>query len=292
MKQRTPIILAFFIILIHCSDPKNKEAIKDNGFKLEDGLYYESIANPTAYSYNLDNKIFTIGKEYIYNYWHIENKDTFKVKVLPVEGEREGFYHKERFDEAWDLVPPDKCDSIITQVSIAPYDHTTNSRITPNPMQSIIKLSYYSGNKELHFNEYTGVIENEMNIWIHPFRAKYFSILEINPFPFIQQPFEVDNTWHWNLSIGQHWGDRRWRTWEGNINNQYTYEITDRRSITTNLGELDVFVVEGVAQSTLGTSKLTSYYNIDYGFVRLEYVNINNTQTIFELVEVKEMPTE
>ena len=122
---------------------------------------------------------------------------------------------------------------------------------------------------------------------MHPPRDRFFRILEINPFPFIQAPYEIGNTWDWSLKIGSSWGDKRWKVWENSIENVYQYEIIDKKNVTTKIGELECYVIEAVAKSEIGATYLTSYFNMDKGFVKLEYTNIDATKTVLELASLK-----
>jgi len=123
----------------------------------------------------------------------------------------------------------------------------------------------------------TGLIENEKNIWLHPPREFLFRILELNPFPYIKYPFQIGHTWNWDLEIGGQWGDKRWKEWTGNITNKYQYKITDKKTISTAIGALECYVIESEAKSELGTTKLTSYFNEQFGFVKLDYTNIDSS---------------
>jgi len=120
---------------------------------------------------------------------------------------------------------------------------------------------------------------------MHPPRDKYFRILELNPFPFIQAPYEIGNTWDWSLTIGSSWGDKRWKTWEGNITNTYQYEITDKRMIKTDMGKIECFEVQSTASSRIGSTQLVALFSPIYGFVSLDYTNIDSSRTLLELVE-------
>lgn len=71
--------------------------------------------------------------------------------------------------------------------------------------------------------------------------------------------------------------------WEGKIENKYEYEIKEKKNITTKLGNLECFVVYGKAKSRIGETKLISYFNTQFGFVKLEYTNIDGSKTFLEI---------
>lgn len=131
--------------------------------------------------------------------------------------------------------------------------------------------------------EVTGAIENEVNTWIHPPRSSFFQILELNPFPYIKAPYKVGTKWNWKLEIGDHWSDKRWLEWKGRIENNYDYQITEQTTVSTKVGDLECFVIKAKAKSRIGETELISYFNPDYGFIKLEYKNIDGTKIVLEL---------
>ena len=133
---------------------------------------------------------------------------------------------------------------------------------------------------------YSGIVENERNLWMHPIRSCLFKVLELNPFPYIQYPIKKGKTWKWKLTIGSHWGDERWKTWTGSIVNKYKYKITETDcEVVTPMGTLPCVKVEAVAQSRIGKTHLTAYYNDTYGFVIMDNTNIDGSKIIINLVE-------
>ena len=134
----------------------------------------------------------------------------------------------------------------------------------------------------------SGAIENEGNVWIHPPRDKYFEILELNPFPYIKAPYNIGTKWTWRLDIGDSWADGRWKLWNGSIENKYYYEITGKQTLKMALGEVECFVIESDAKSRIGETKLTAYFNTKFGFVKLNYTNIDGSKTNLVLEEFSE----
>ena len=155
----------------------------------------------------------------------------------------------------------------------------------PEYNQTVLQYKYPQMDSTINFSSKTGVIENQNNVWLHPPRDRFFRILEINPFPFIQTPYEIGNKWEWSLSIGKNWGDERWKTWEESIENKYVYEITGKKRLTTKVGNIDCFEIKSTATSSIGKTHLVSYFNEEMGFVKLEYTNIDFTKTFLELID-------
>ena len=122
---------------------------------------------------------------------------------------------------------------------------------------------------------------------MHPPRTDFFKILEMNPFPYVKEPLKIGNSWTWKLKIGGYWSDKRWLAWKGLIENIYNYKITDKVLLQTKLGEIECLVISSNAISKLGETKLTSYFNNQFGFVKLDYTNIDCSKTIIELEKME-----
>lgn len=53
------------------------------------------------------------------------------------------------------------------------------------------------------------------------------------------------------------------------------------------VGKLNCAEIRSVAKSDLGETSLTSYFNEEHGFVRLEYVNIDGSKMLINCVRVE-----
>jgi hypothetical protein len=157
----------------------------------------------------------------------------------------------------------------------------------PEYSQTVIQQKYWSSNMSLLFDGVTGLVENDANVWIHPFRGKYFSVTQLSPFPFIKYPLKKGEEWEWKLEeIDSRWSDTRIITYTGKLSAKYKYQVIDTKTIFTPFGKLECSVIEGIAMNRLGSSKLRSYFNPKYGFVRLEYANIDGSEIILDLTKV------
>lgn len=184
----------------------------------------------------------------------------------------------------WDFISPNETgDGVVKDYQLKILNENMHSQ---TPKVSQIGISYIFDKKSAII-EMTGLIENEKNIWMHPPREYLFKILELSPYPYIKYPLEVGHRWNWKLQIGQHWGDKRWKVWSGNIENNYQYSIIGKETIKTSVGLLECYVIESEAKSELGTSKLTSYFNKQFGFVKLVYTNIDKSKLEINIQEVQ-----
>ncbi|MGZ8545009.1 MAG: hypothetical protein ACXWV0_06915 [Flavisolibacter sp.] len=250
----------------------------------QDGLYYEvpdssNLGNPDFF--NQDNQIYKPGREFIYAYYLLKKADSFYVRVNQINDTK---------TQNWTLISPAQIDSLTigfmgfeVQRGYGGMDH-----LFPDYSQTIIAQKYYSVHKQLLFDGSTGLIENKNNIWLHPFRGKYFSVLEFSPFPYVQLPLVKGNRWTWLLTdISERWSDNRIITYQGKQQATYQYKITGKKNIQTTFGPKICYVTEAEANTTLGLTRLTSYFHPEMGFMRLDYTNIDGSVIRLVLVEVR-----
>lgn len=275
--MKTGLKFSIILISVFCFSQTNsdKYIIDDDGIAVEK---FEKN-NTDDNKYNLDNKIYVVGKKFTYSYYHqtVENK-----KLLIAKGEQIK-YGKDYIND-WKFIDFEKQNNeTVKSIILKPISGNPFKNYSPDYSQTGISYEYMMNNSEPLTMEVTGAIENEMNIWIHPPRSTYFEILELNPFPYIKSPYEIGKKWSWKLKIGDRWSDKRWLEWKGEIINNYQYEIVDRKNVKTEFGNLECFVIKANAESRIGKTELISYFNEDYGFIRLEYKNIDGSKTVLEL---------
>ena len=190
--------------------------------------------------------------------------------------------------KAWHFVRFDSINDNIIDLITLSIDTNSNDILYqfPDFHQTVIAYDYILRDGSKGPFEGTGLIENDKNTWLHPPRNKLLGILELNPFPFIQAPYEVGNKWSWTLNniSGKSYGDERWKTWEGIIEVTSTYEITDKQILVTPIGEIECSVIQSTGSSPLGKTYLTAYFNVDAGFVKLDYTNIDSTKLVMEIL--------
>jgi hypothetical protein len=244
---------------------------KDEFYSVQDGVLIEKwqagSEDSTGHYFNRDNKIFKPG-----------NKFTYQYQYLNPAGEL--FYMKIDSQDYWNFVPMDAMDTAtITKVEMHVHDFWMES-VDDNQTLIGYHLNPYP------YSSVTTVAENSANIWLHPPRQGLFGYLQLNPFPYVKFPLRIGNTWEWKLGIGSAHSDERWAIWEGVAAADYYYEITKKETIETSLGPINCYVVKSLASSRLGETELTSWFNEKYGFVRLEYINIDKSKINLELTEV------
>ena len=282
MKTKLHLLLIFAFIICSCKNEYKKSVVEIENKKTEIPTYKlkadgESIKVESFDSkvidenkFNHNNKIFKVGTEFVYSYEHITNENEIC------------YFKNTNNKQGWNFVKQNSINSsTIKRIKILVADGNPMSKHNPDYNQTNLK---YSFDDEIMFSM-SGVIENEANLWMHPPRSSYFKILELNPFPYIKAPYEIGNKWKWNLKIGDSWADKRWRKWEGSIENKCKYEIINKTKLETELGVLECYVIKSNAKSRIGHTELTAFFNEKFGFVKLNYTNIDGTKTNLELIE-------
>ncbi|UPL50780.1 hypothetical protein [Hymenobacter sublimis] len=132
----------------------------------------------------------------------------------------------------------------------------------------------------------TGVAESPRGVWIHPPRYGEYAILELSPFPEIRLPFKPGQEWDWELSVGSYWSNPAWAVWQGQMQVKTHYKSVGQQRVATPLGKLECQQVTAVARCSAGQATLSLLFHPQYGFVELDYVNIDGGRLRFQLLSV------
>ncbi|MGB5646943.1 MAG: hypothetical protein WBM55_07450, partial [Muriicola sp.] len=257
--MRASILFFLCISSFLCLAQNEEKLRKDYILEVDDdGILVEKFdsTNIDENRFTKNNMIFREGVSFHYKYEHIDTTNN-KYLINYIDS-----------INTWEFVPVANADNnTILQVIISVKQGLQGfDKFIPDYNQTIIGYSYPTQDNYMgSINSSSGVIENEGNIWMHPPRDQYFEILELNPFPYIKAPYTIGTKWSWQLTIGDLWADGRWKLWSGQIQNSYQYEITAFKPLKTIFGLVDCYVIEGVAISRLGETRLKSYFNTEYG---------------------------
>jgi hypothetical protein len=256
MKRLKLLLIILFVTIDGFCQIKNI----DKNLVLIRGYLY---GNTTNNSENiLEDVIYKRESVYIFNYKYTDKNG------------KEFFFYINK-DGSWDFIDVNQTNkNVVTNIKLKILKKDLHYT---DPIHCQTAITYTLDKNNL-YSEMTGLIENSKNIWLHPPRLKLFSILELNPFPYVKFPLEIGKSWSWSLEIGGQWGDKRWKEWSGNIENKYQYKIVGKKIMKTSVGSLECYVIESQAKSELGITKLISYFNEQYGFVKLDYTNIDNSK--------------
>lgn len=241
--------------------------------KVKDGLYIEDVSDSDDENkYNFDNKIYKPSKEFYFSYSYLKDG---KEYIFAQGSEDWMLFNKDStIHKGFD-----KVKSIKLKVA------------NGNPMKKYIDdynqtVIFYSFPPKSSYNS-TGLVENDKNVWMHPPREDLFRILELNPFPFIKKPYEVGTTWNWGLTFGDNWSSEKWKIWTGDVESLSTYTITGKEYLFFDNKKIECHIIEARAKSRLGETYLKAYFNEEFGFVSLEYENIDKSQIIIKLEKIQ-----
>lgn len=132
----------------------------------------------------------------------------------------------------------------------------------------------------------TGMVENTENVWLHPPRDGFFSLLELFPFPYIKYEQPINKKWVDKLLISDRWSNDWIGSWEGKLKTEVIYKITENVMLKSDFGEISCQKIHATSTSVMGTNTLIAYFSKKYGFMQLEYISFNNLKLIFELNSV------
>ncbi len=258
--------------------------VANNGYKLVDdgGVFVELFApfNTHDNRFTEDNVTYPAGVSFTYDYAFIDRHGN-------------EFLHRDleastlNTDQAWELAPASQFNGsevLSVQMTVL-YGLQGLDLMKPGYNRTVVQYDYLTAAGKTNYSEVTGLVENAKNIWVNPPRAKQFRILELNPVPFIQAPYAVGNKWNWSKRIGGFWGDARWAEWDGAIDNHYQYEITDMKTVETPFGALDCYEISAKADNTLGSTSLVAMFSPEYGFVQMNYTNIDGSKIVMSMTE-------
>jgi hypothetical protein len=271
--------------------------------KPNDGIWVEKSnkKDTTKYKYSKNNLSYKVGREFIYDYYFMD-KSGVKKKFLLSKNETStknplnltGYDNNDdttiekirlAVTDAKETYPACTADSTCTQTVIS------YSYLTKNQASCDSTCSFWRSNEKYCScgAVATGIYDNQKNIWVHPPRQYTFKILQLSPFPFYQLDESITH-WAWNLEIGGAYLDPRWVKSKGNIKVRYEYERQSDQTVKTALGNIKCKVTNALSSSQSENLKmkstLKSYYNPKYGFVRLEYKNIDGSKIVIQLEEV------
>lgn len=250
---------------------------------LEDGIYIEvpDYNDTTLHKYTIDNISYVLNSEFIYDYYYIDSTNR-KYKFIQNVN-----YN---LDNPLNLIEVDSLKSnYIDKIKIIVSDDSYIFKSFDSSYNQTVVAYHYLDNDSSKQETYTGVIDNKMNVWIHPPRQYTFCILQLCPYPFYYLDESI-NDWEWNLYTNGIYLDPRWIKSTEGINLNFDYKRLPDEKIKTPFGILQCKVTYATGTFKNGNitshTYLKSYYHPNYGFVKLEYELINKDKIIINLIEI------
>ncbi|MGB0930990.1 MAG: hypothetical protein ACPGVB_09460 [Chitinophagales bacterium] len=260
-------LLLIFIFLNSCNSNPSKETPK------EQQLYdirttYASEEDSTIVERKIPKYrvIYPAGRIYIYEatYIGVEGDTLSQEKVeWMATGKRTEF-------------SPNRQDIMVYKYHYSPED---SIRFIENP--TINKKANYANRWKSKKEE--GIIENVENVWLHPMRHNQYSFTQVAPYPHLRYPLEIGNKWSTSLEMLGTDGDWSY------ANIQKNHEITDSFTKSyPNIGTLKCWELNATATFKMSTSTLQYFFNEQYGFTELHYVNYIGEKLSVVLKEVQD----
>lgn len=133
-------------------------------------------------------------------------------------------------------------------------------------------------------NTYCSITETENYIEIYPPRRNQFVFTETINFPSVKPA---------KLKLGYKWSsqtrmpeDYELEEWS-NTTFYHQAEISSKASLFIQNENIECWVIKGNSTNKdFGTSYFEYLFNEEYGFVRMEWINYDKQQAVFELIEV------
>jgi hypothetical protein len=243
----------------------------ENGVLVANGN--SGIAVKNFYS----NGIFSKGKEITYGYRFYKNEDSLVCRVNGGQGKalRKDWV----FSHMRDTMP-----QVIHWLTLKAIGNAVDSG-RKNKIR--LQENYYSKRYNLLAQDSAMAVENEANVWMQFFNDKLFAVSAFSPFPFAKFPLITGETWKWEQTMDDSWSDERFIVYHGPIDVKYQYRVVARTNMETKLGNLPCYVITSIASSRIGEAFLIAYYNTDYGFVLLEFHNIDGSELIIHIEKTK-----
>ena len=140
------------------------------------------------------------------------------------------------------------------------------------------------------FRGSVGAVENAKEFWIHPPRYGHYRILELNPFPYLKLPAVSGKKWGWEVYAPAYYADPAWARWQGTVRVRFHYALGGEVQLATPLGSLRCTRIQASGTSKLGTTALEAFFHPAYGFVQLNYRNIDASRVQLKMVAVDVRP--
>jgi hypothetical protein len=229
-----------------------------------------------------DNTIYTQYRQFFYKYYFLKDKDTLLVKLFTKPD------HIVPYEQNWKLERKSKLT--FEQDYTAIHQLALTVKVGDYLGQaSLLQYDYLNKERRGIKHEQTGLVEVCSDIWMNPPKENHFLITELNPFPEIREPYIKDNSWqNTTTTTSDVGGSEKWKTWKGMVDVSSSYRIRDIQTIKTNIGWLKCFVIDANAQSLLGETRLVAYFNPEFGFVKLNYTNIDGSYLVMDIYSVKQ----
>ena len=110
--------------------------------------------------------------------------------------------------------------------------------------------------------EVTGIVEDSVRIWMHPFRQNQYNFMEVAPFPEVLIPIKVGEKWGRVLNIGS------WGVWSDH-SVAFEYEVIGYEQIQIGYGSIEAWRISSYSIADFGNSTHNFWFHPKLGFVKM-----------------------
>ena len=272
------------------------QTYQQNGHKTSDALpsikpldYYkvnepvENLDNDVPNPLSRDNKVFLPGRTFVYNYTYLKNNQPQTCVVTVDQSGKGGLI-------PWKLSPQPQYNELnhpVEQIKLRVCKTKAHTSLANE--QTIIKYEYWNKKGRILIPLPTGVVEDSSKIFLHPPRGYAFLMTEFNPFPIIKFPLKLGKTWKNENHIPPSMVEELIKINEVAVRT-IQYKIDSKIILKTALGDLVCYKVIASSKGEINEhpkeSKLQAFFNEEYGFVKLNYTNIDGSLLTFDLVGI------
>ena len=234
-------------------------------------LAIENPTDTTEERYNKDNKIYRVGRSFYFNFQYKDKSG--KILWAKVKS----YTNFDDFDIVSKASPSKNCITgfrAVVQPGRKPFSNLNNDF-----NKSVLAYEYLLPNGVFDQVALIPMVENPKNIWIVPPRNFLLKVLELSPYPYVKFPLDTIKKWYYRKTVSDKWGDERWMQWKGPTEARYTYYNKGRRLANhPYLGEISVYYIRGIGSIKGKTSSVDFYFNEEYGFVQMNYLNVDSSR--------------
>lgn len=238
---------------------------------------------------NANNIIFVAQRVFTYDYTLRKNGKFYHYAV--VEDERAKTDTTYQYID-WIAVP---VDSVYQNSSIYPitamqlYVYKGNSSLSLGNTKT--KYEYLDKNRRIFLGERSLVTESPGRLFMQPARSHGFVFTWFNPLPLMNLPLFTGKTWTQFVSVRNEDLKKakiKYESADGLMHINMEYKVIGEVNLNTRFGVMFCRKIEANAETALGTTFATFYFNEQWGFVKTEYRNLDGSELVYQLISVKD----
>ena len=190
----------------------------------------------------------------------------------------------------WKFVPADsvfESNTVYPITSLGVHVYKGNSGLAPG--HASIRYEYLNGSRRVFLDELSSISERPERIYLGLPHFHGFVFNKFNPMPIVSFPLTTGKTWSQFISIPDQMlksAKLAYTSSDGLFHFTSDYKVEGDTVIYTRLGAVMCKKIDAVAQTEIGTTFSTFYFNEQWGFVRIEQRNLDGSEIAYQLTAV------